>query len=433
MRVIVRNSTIDGMIESPTSKSYTHRAMVCALLSSKTTRITNPLFCDDTNVTLHLAELMGAEVNRGSDLVMTGPDELVAPVTPMDCRESGTSLRLFTALSALARGRCVLTGAPRLRDRPISELLSALNQLGVKSSSLRSNGYPPVEVLGGEIFGGITKIRGDVSSQYISGLLFACAKGNNETKVELTTHLESRSYVEMTLEVMQRFGVVAEPSDGWNSITIPGGQDYSLSDFDIEGDYSSAAFLMVAGAMTGRVRITGLSKNTNQGDAKIVSILQEMGVSIHAARDGYDINKSESTSLNIDASDIPDLVPILAVLATKTDGETQIFNAKRLRYKESNRLATISQELKKMGANIREIEDGLIILGSTTLRGTRVKSHGDHRIGMACVVAGLTADGPMEIEGIECVSKSYPSFIEDLQSVGGQIKIEQNNETGVNI
>ena len=432
MRAIVQKSIIDGIVESPASKSYTHRAMVCALLSSETTRIRNPLFCDDTKVTLHLSELMGAVVNNGSDLVMTGPDELVAPATQLDCRESGTSLRIFTALSALARGRCVLTGAESLQRRPISELLSALNQLGVKSSSLGSNGYPPVEVLGGEIFGGTAKIRGDVSSQYISGLLLACAKGKNETKVELTTHLESRPYVEMTLEVMQRFGVVAEPSDGWNSITIPGCQDYSLSDFDIEGDYSSAAFLMIAGALTGRVRITGLSKDTNQGDARIVTLLQEMGVSIHAARDGYDINRSEPTSLKIDASDIPDLVPILAVLATKTDGDTQIFNAKRLRYKESNRLATITKALKKMGANIRETKDGITIIGPTRLRGTTVKSHGDHRIGMACVVAGLTADGPTVVEGIECVSKSYPSFIEDIQSVGGQIKIELKNETGVN-
>jgi len=431
MRAIVQKSEIYGSIESPPSKSYTHRALVCALLSSETTRIRNSLLCDDTMVTLQFLELMGADVNIESDIVITGPNELVAPIQPMDCKESGTSLRFFTAISSLAKGVCVLTCAPSLQRRPISELISALNQLGIKSSSLKNDGRPPVEILGNASFGGSAEIRGDVSSQYISGLLLACAKGQVETRIKLTTHLESRPYVEMTLDVMEQFGVVVEPSEKWDSFSIPGEQEYRLSKYDIEGDYSSAAFLMVAGALTGQIQVNGLSKNTNQGDARIVTLLQEMGVSINSTRKGCIVNKSEPTSLDIDASNIPDLVPILAVLATISEGTTCIRNAKRLRYKESDRLAAITQELKKMGANISETEDAITIIGPTKLHGAIVDSHGDHRIGMACAVAGFTAEGTTVIEGIECLSKSYPQFIEDMQSVGGQIKISQGSETEV--
>lgn len=428
MRAIVRSSRIDGILVSPPSKSHTHRAMICALLSLETTRITNPLFCDDTEVTSHLSELMGADVTNGAALSMTGPEELIAPVSPMNCRGSGTSLRIFTALSALARGRSVLTGDSTLRKRPIKELISALNQLGVKSSSMSHDGTPPVEVHGGKINGGSVEIRGDVTSQYISGLLFACSKGTNETRIALTTHLESRPYVEMTLEVMQRFGVVAEVSEEWDCITIPGEQRYRLSEYDVEGDYSSAAFLMAAGALAGNVRVTGLSKDTNQGDAKIVDLLREMGANVTSTRHGYGISKSELESLEIDVSDIPDLVPILTVMATKASGVTRIINANRLRFKESDRLAAIAGELKKMGARISATSDGLTIYGPTKLNGAYLDSHGDHRIGMACVIAGLTANSPTVIEGVECISKSYPSFIKHIQSVGGCIELVHDSE-----
>jgi 3-phosphoshikimate 1-carboxyvinyltransferase len=425
MKAVVQKSYINGSIQAPPSKSYTHRALICALLSSGRTVIRNPLFCDDTRVTLRLSELMGGEVEYGHDLTVTGPEKLVAPSEQLYCEESGTSLRVFTAISALVPGKCILDGGYRLRMRPISELLSTLNQLGVTAKSLKGDGRPPVEVLGGQFAGGTARIRGDITSQYITGLLLACAKAKNETNLKLETHLESRPYVEMTLEVMRRFGVFAEPADNWANITIPGQQEYRVSEYSIEGDFSSAAFALVAGAIAGAIEVRGLRDDTNQGDAKIVGLLQSMGVGICPAHDSYFVSRSEPNAVDIDASDVPDLVPVLAVLATKSNGMTRLFNAARLRYKESNRLATISQELRKMGARIDETDDGITIRGPTTLHCANIDCHGDHRIAMACVIAGLVAEGTTVVEGIECISKSYPRFIEDMQSVGGQIQVRE--------
>ncbi len=425
MRALVQKSHIDGSIQAPPSKSYTHRAFVCALLSSGHTRIRNPLVCDDTIVTLNLSELMGAEVDRGTDLVITGPEQLAAPAELLNCRESGTSLRVFTAIAALAAGRCVLDGSPSLRMRPISELLSALDQLGVVARSKGGDGRPPIEIFGGQFTGGTARIRGDITSQYITGLLLACAKARNETRLMIEKHLESRSYVDMTLEVMHQFGVLAEPSYDWSGIIIPGEQEYRLPEYHVEGDFSSAAFALVAGAMAGGIGVTGLKNGTKQGDAKIITLLQDMGVDIRSAHGGYSVCGSETKAIEIDASDVPDLVPILAVMATKSKGTTRIFNATRLRYKESDRLTAVTYELRKMGATITETHDGITVYGPTSLHGASIDCHGDHRIGMACAIAGLVAEGLTVIDDIDCVSKSYPRFVQDMQSVGGQIQVER--------
>lgn len=417
-----------GEVRAPPSKSYTHRAIVCSLLASGKSRISNPLFCEDTKASLILSEMMGAQIVNQGGLTITGPDQLLTPKSEMDCGGSGTTLRIFTALSSLTHGRCVLTGNKSLQARPMTELLQALSQLGITASSIRGNGKPPIEVSGRGIEGGVVRIQGDVSSQYISGLLFSCAKAENETIIEITTKLESQPYVEMTLEAMQQFGVMANPSRDWTQISIPAKQHYIPSEVQIPGDYSSAAFLMIAGLLCGRVGVTGLTKETKQGDSHIVTLLQRMRVQIDFTNSGYVLSRSEPLSIDIDVSNTPDLVPILAVLASQAKGRTRIFNARRLRFKESDRLATTTMELKKMGAQIIETEDGIIIDGPSQLQGAVIDSHRDHRIAMACTVAGLIAKGPTMIEGVECVAKSYPDFIKHMQSLGACIEIEQKDK-----
>jgi 3-phosphoshikimate 1-carboxyvinyltransferase len=372
--------------------------------------------------------MMGAQINNHGNLSITGPERLLAPTSEMDCKGSGTTLRIFTALSALTKGRCVLTGDSSLQARPITDLLDALNQLGVNANSIRGDGKPPVVISGKGLTGGVARIRGDISSQYISGLLFACTKAENETRIELTTKLESQPYVEMTLEVMKQFGVVAAPSRQWNQFSIPGGQTYKETRYIVPGDYSSAAFLLVAGALAGRVSVTGLELESKQGDSQILSILQRMGVSVESRIDGYSINFSKPIPLNIDVSNTPDLVPILAVLASQANGRTRILNASRLRFKESNRLTSTQNELRKMGAQIEVVGDEIIIDGPSLLQGAVIDSHNDHRIAMACTVAGLVAEGPTLIEGVECVSKSYPDFIEHMRTLGADINIEQTSK-----
>ncbi len=371
--------------------------------------------------------MMGARIDNKDGLMISGPEQLLAPESEMDCRGSGTTLRIFTALSALTNGRCVLTGDQSLQARPMTELLQALSQLGVNASSIRGDGKPPVEVFGEGITGGTVRIRGDISSQYISGLLFACSQAKNETKIVITTQLESQPYVEMTIEVMQHFGVTTEPSEEWNHISVPGKQNYVESSYEVPGDYSSAAFLMIAGALSGSVKVSGLKQESKQGDSQIIPLLKKMGVSVDFAKGGYTVTHSNPKSFSIDVSNTPDLVPILAVLASQAKGQTHIFNASRLRFKESDRLSTTTTELRKMGAQIDATQDGIIIEGPKPLHGAVIDSHNDHRIAMACTVAGLIAKGPTLIEGVECIEKSYPEFIEHMQSLGADIELEQKS------
>jgi 3-phosphoshikimate 1-carboxyvinyltransferase len=433
LKAIIKKSELNGKVQAPSSKSYTHRAIVSGLLSNDTTRISNPLYCEDTEASLRISEMMGAQIKKQQDLMVAGPSEILAPKSMMDCGGSGTTLRLFTALAALTNGLCILSGNQSLQARPMTELLLALDQLGVNASSIRGDGKPPVQVIGKGLEGGIVKIRGDISSQYISGLLFACSKAKNESKIEITTKLESRPYVAMTLEVMKKFGVSAEHSKKWDVVSIPGQQNYEASHYEVPGDFSSAAFLLVGGALCGNVTVTGLDQESRQGDSHIVDILEKMGISIELSLNGIAVRQSAPTSLDIDVSDIPDLVPILAVLVSQANGRSRIYNAKRLRFKESDRLATTTSELRKMGARIDITDDGLIIQGPTQLQGAVIDSHNDHRIAMALTIAGLVSSGSTVIQGVECVEKSYPDFLKHIQSLGAEIDTNHKRERRRNI
>jgi 3-phosphoshikimate 1-carboxyvinyltransferase len=373
--------------------------------------------------------MMGADISNGRDLVITGPNVLTTPSTDMHCKASGTTLRFFTALSTLTDGKCVLTGDESLIKRPIGSLILALRELGVKATFLGRNGYPPVEVQGGGLEGGAASIPGDVSSQFVSALLFACSRARSDTALTISTHLESRNYVQLTVDTMRHFGIELDIEDDWKRIHIPGNQRYRPTPFYVEGDYSSAAFLMAAGALSGSVEITGLKSNSLQGDAAIIPILEEMGASLKTFDSRLCIQKSDLDSLDVDASQIPDLVPVLALLATQAAGTTRIWNAGRLRLKESDRLTTTATELGKMGAKIKTNSDGFEIRGPTNLIGQSLYSHGDHRIAMTCVLAGMISEGKTIVHGIEDIGKSYPSYVRDMRSLGAQIELG-NGTTG---
>ncbi|MBS3796032.1 MAG: 3-phosphoshikimate 1-carboxyvinyltransferase, partial [Candidatus Thorarchaeota archaeon] len=411
MRAVVHPSVIAGEAAAPPSKSYTHRAIVCGLLSNGSSTISNPLYCDDTQATMRISKMMGAKIHHDAGIRIKGPNHLKAPASEMNCKESGTTLRIFSALSALANGKCVLTGDASLRQRPIGDLIDALHQLSINTKYLGEYGRPPVQILGrGFIKGGEVTIPGNISSQYITALLFACSKARKPTMIQIAGTLESRPYIEMSLGIMEHFGVEAEVSEDWKQILVLGDQDYRSRQYEVPGDYSSASFLFAAGALTGEVAVTDLRKNTLQGDARLLRIIQKMGASVEFTNDVI-VKNQDMTGLTIDVSDIPDLVPILAVLATQARGVTRIVNAARLRLKESDRLASISYELKKMGADIKELENGITIRGPNRLRGTILDSHKDHRIAMAGMIAGLVADGKTVVRNVECIKKSYPRFV----------------------
>jgi 3-phosphoshikimate 1-carboxyvinyltransferase len=422
MEVTVENTShLEGVVSAPPSKAFTHRMLIAASLSNGTSEIYNPLVSDDTQATLEAVKALGTETELHENCwTIHGQEKLKTPSQPINCRESGSTLRFMIPVAALAQGPSTfIFGAPFER-RPVAPLLESLRELGVESEVQRDGSS--VMVCGGGIRGGKTSIRGDISSQFISGLVFACPKAKEDTEIFVTTKLESKGYVEMTLEVLVKHGLEGAVNADLSCLWIPSNQSYVPCDHTVPGDFSSAAFLLAAAAVTSsRVTVNRLNYQTSQGDRAILGVLREMGAAVNIGEDSVDVEGRQLAGIDIDAKDIPDLVPVCAVLGCYAEGRTEIYNAKRLRYKESDRLDSISTELKKMGADITVNEDGLTINGGSRLHRATVDPHNDHRIAMACAVAALGAEGKTKIQNVECINKSYPQFFSDLRLLGANV------------
>jgi 3-phosphoshikimate 1-carboxyvinyltransferase len=422
MDVTIENSEhFEGVVSAPPSKAYTHRMLIAASLSNGVSKIFNPLISDDTLATLRAVKALGAETELQKNCwTIHGQESIKTPIHPIDCKESGSTIRFMIPVAALAPGSSKFLFDISFEKRPMSPLLESLKELGV-DSAVQENGSS-VLVCGGGIRGGKTSIRGDVSSQFISGLLFACPLAKEDTEISVTTKLESKGYVEMTLEVIVKHGLEGTVNPDLTRLWIPSKQDYNPCDHVVPGDFSSAAFLLASAAVTwSKVRVKNLTYQTTQGDREILSILRDMGAKVNVGDNFVDLTGRHLSAIDIDAKDIPDLVPICAVLACYAEGRSEIYNAKRLRYKESDRLDSIYTELKKMGADITMNEDSLTIMGSSELHGATIDSHNDHRIAMAFVVAALGANGKTKIQNVECINKSYPQFFDDMRVLGVNI------------
>jgi len=315
-------------------------------------------------------------------------------------------------------GGAKLSGKRNLMRRPIASFAKAMEELGVKlilrDDNLLVQGDPPI--------GGTVHIDGDVSSQFISGLIFAAPHMVKGLHVELTSPLESRGYVLLTINCMKQHGVVVQANDEFSFLDVHPGQTYLPADHEIPGDFSSAAYALSAAAITeSRVVVRGLSSMSKEPDMNVVQILSRMGAEAIFQEDGLLIEGRKLKGISVDLRENPDLGPIVAVLGAYAYGETRITGAKRLRYKESDRLAAVSSELTSLGAKVAETDDGLVVHGPSLLKGGTVKSYDDHRIAMALSVAALCAETPVIIEGAECVSKSYPKFFDDFRSLGVDI------------
>jgi len=424
VEVVVRKSEhLEGGVSAPSSKAYTHRMLIAALLSNGTSKISNPLVSDDTKATLRAVEAFGAEIELQDNCWrVKGVESLRAPKSPIDCGESGATFRFMIPLAALASDSSIFTFGPSLERRPVAPLLQSLKQLGTESNLQPREGSLFVRIRGGGIRGGKTSIRGDISSQFVSGLLFACPKAKEDTEISVTTPLESRSYVQMTMEVLTEHGIKMSASSDFARLRIPSNQDYNPCNHGVPGDFSSAAFLLAAAAVTSsRVKVKNLDHHTIQGDRAILDILKEMGSKVKAGDGFIEVDGRPLDAVDVDARNIPDLVPVCAVLACYSKGTSKIYNAKRLRYKESDRLGSVHAELKKMGAEIKLHENGLTISGLRAMHGATIDPHSDHRIAMACAVAALGAVGETKIQNSECINKSYPRFFNDLRSLGANI------------
>jgi 3-phosphoshikimate 1-carboxyvinyltransferase len=343
---------------------------------------------------------------------------------PIDCGESGATLRFMIPVAALAADPSILVFRGSLERRPIEPLLKSLFDLGATVHCKKLGGKDAVFVGGGGILGGQTSIRGDVSSQFISGLMFACPMAKVDSEILLTTPLESADYGKMTWDVLQRHGVRVDIYGNFGRIYIPANQTYNPCDCRVPGDFSSAAFLLAAAAITkSKVQVNDLDYDSVQGDKAILGILKQMGVAGKVCENSVEIDGTCSSleALNVDARNIPDLVPVCATLACFAKGTSKISGAKRLRLKESDRLASLCAELGKMGAQIKAGSRGLIVNGAAGLHGAVIDPHNDHRVAMACAVAALGAEGQTTIQNAECVRKSYPQFFTHLRQLGAEI------------
>jgi len=407
----------DAVVAVPGSKSYTHRALVISALADGESLLIDGLKSEDTEYTIQGLERFGIQVLReGDGIHVLGKGGKLKPGEErIFTGNSGTSMRILTALAALRKGETLLYGTERMRKRPISPLLDGLGSLGVKAYSTEGNGCPPVVVESRGLGRGLASVRCDESSQFLSALLMVAPYAQGDVILEVSGHLSSRPYVDITLDVMSAFGVEVENS-GYRSFLVKAGQRYLPRTYRVEGDASAASYFFSAAAITGgRVRIENSRSPSVQGDAGFLSILESMGCEVIRGDGWAEVRGKKLRGAEIDMNAMPDLVPTLAVMGAFARGETVIKNIGHLRIKESDRISGLAEELGKMGIRTEQGEDWLKIRGGGA-HGAEIDPHSDHRLAMSFAIAGLAVRG-VKIKEERCVDKSFPDFWERLQKL----------------
>lgn len=419
MRGIFVPGKISGSVRVPASKSQAHRALICAALAGES-EISGFSYSEDMSATLGALKAMGADfdVDPGtgeSDGVVTFRKALEASdggserIT-VDCGESASTLRFMIPLSSALGKNALFVGRGRLPRRTTTLYEPLLTAHGVKMEYPKNGDFLPLAV-SGKLTGGEFPLRGDVSSQFVTGMLFALSVAGSGS-VRLTTKLESRPYAKLTVDMLDRFGIDVE--ERGDSYIVKGGK-FRPTDFAVDGDCSQAAFFAVAAAINGNVTIKGIDPDTKQGDFAVFDIVKRFGGRVTVTENGINVSAGELHASDIDASDIPDLVPALAVLAAFSAGETQIYNAGRLRLKESDRIASTADLIRSLGGEVSEMADGLVISGRRKLSGGFAEAFGDHRIAMAAAAASVGCIGEVVVDDMSCTAKSYPDFTRDFR------------------
>ncbi len=414
MKEIKPRHHLNRSAKIPGSKSITHRAIIAASLAQGDSLLKNFLECEDTLYTANTLQELGVQISsEGEDLKISGTGgrfHAGSAGKELYLGNSGTSFRLLLSVVALGHGEFVMTGTPRMLTRPIGALVTALNKLDVEAACIDRNDCPPVLIKADGIRGGKTQIAGNQSSQYLSSLLLSGPYAENGIEIEVTGELVSSPYVDITVDVMEQFGVEVERRE-YRYFKIPSGRGYSACEFTVQGDASSASYFWAAAAVTGGTVITEniYPFKTRQGDIRFLEILERMGCRVEKKADRVIVHGGKLSGIEADMGSMPDMVPSLAAVALFSAGSTHIKNVHHLRIKESDRLHAIALEWNKLGARVEETEDGLIIHGSGPLSGARVDPHDDHRIAMSLAVIGLKVPG-VKIQNEGCVNKSFPQF-----------------------
>ena len=410
--VFVSPSSVSGRLTAPPSKSYMQRAVAASLLCERTVKITNVSYCKDSMASLRVARALGAEILADGNTVRIRGKFEPGPVE-LDCGESGLCMRMFTPIAALAGERITLTASGTLKSRAMTSIEKTLKLLGAECST--AEGKAPLTVRG-PLLGGRASLDSSVTSQFLTGLLMALPLTENDS-VLLADNLSSKPYINMTLDVLKQNGIEIQ-WDGERQFQIPGNQKYSMKTFTVEGDWSGAAFALVAGATAGSVSVCGLNSSSLQADRSIISALRKAGANIQEEGDTVTVSRSELDAFDFDVSECPDLAPPLAVLAASCRGTSRIRGIQRLSFKESNRATALTDELGKVGVELESTGNTLFVTGNGTSSGGTACSCGDHRIAMALAVTALNSERGISIEGADSVSKSYPGFFTDLGTLG---------------
>lgn len=427
-KVRIAPTKFNGQIHIPSSKSMGHREIICAGLAQGTSVIDNISMSKDIEATCRCLQALGVEITDvpsrfvgRTALRVTGSGILEPAAGGADCGESGSTLRFIIPLAALTGRPFTLTGHGRLVSRPLQAYYDIFDRQQLAYST--EGGQLPLTV-NGRLKPGHYQLPGDVSSQYVSGLLFALPLLDGDSVLEITSPLESASYVNLTLSCLAKYGIKIE-NNGHRLYKIPGRQHYIPQNSNVEGDWSQAAFWLVAGAFGEQVGSMGLAADSLQGDRAVLEIMQQMGARLTGQADGVIAAGSATSGCVIDAADCPDIIPVLTVLAAVSAGTTRIINAARLRIKECDRLAAMTCELNKLGAKITELPDGLVIEGCPQgLRGgAQVDAWNDHRIAMSLAIAAAVCAEPFVLTGAASVSKSYPDFWQDYAQAGGRVEV----------
>ncbi|MDE2217620.1 MAG: 3-phosphoshikimate 1-carboxyvinyltransferase [Planctomycetota bacterium] len=407
---------IDAIIKIPGSKSYTNRALITAALADGESTITNALFSDDTKYMASSLNVLGIPIEEQNPdrFVIYGKGGII-PVKQANLfvGNAGTAMRFLTAMLTLGNGVYEIDGVSRMRQRPIQDLLDGLKQLGADVVSKYNNGCPPVIIRGKGLSGGLAVVKGDLSSQYFSALLMTAPYAKRDVFIEVKGNLVSKRYVDMTIALMHQFGVNVEHNN-YKAFVVKAGQHYRATQYAVEGDASAASYFFAAAAITGgKVRVVGIGSGSLQGDIHFVDVLKRMGCNVAMGIDWIEVQGNKLHGLDVDMGDMPDVVQTLAAVAVFAVGKTRVRNVKNMRIKETDRIAAVVNELRRMGIVAKEYEDGFEIEPFEPLP-SAIETYDDHRMAMSFALIGLRASG-IVIKNPECVSKTFPDYFQKLE------------------
>lgn len=425
MKLICRPSKLTGNVHIPGSKSHTIRAVAIAALAQGHSTIRNPLESADTDAAVKAYSALGAEIDiKPAEWHVQGiGGRILEPSSDIDVGNSGTTLRILLGSSTLIqKGKALLTGDAQIQGRPAGPLAQSLNDLGANVKSLNENGYAPFEVRG-TLRGGETTIE-CVTSQYLTSLLLCTPLAEDDTAIHVPL-LNEKPYVGITLDWLRNQGIRLDYNENLSEFRVPGGQSFEPVNRRIPGDFSSATFFLVAGALgENRIVCNGLDYTDTQGDKAVIDYLKELGAELTIDPDAISVAAGPLKGCEIDLNATPDALPMLAVAACFATGETRLINVPQARIKETDRIAVMRIELEKMGATVSELEDGLVVQGGE-LVGADVDGHGDHRVVMALAIAGTLATGETRIRDAEAVDVTYPGFVEALAGLGADVSLSE--------